>query len=222
MEGLLPDTLGARLRRLRIASRLSCRELARWLGRPHTVVSRWELDTLEPTPTDLVTLARALRVPIDQLLQDAALSVGRRWSSRSHPASRRVALGAALSAARQRSDVDLRTAVARTGISGRRILRIEGGVDPSLAELRLLAALVQRTQGDLIRSALAPPRSGVDKSEAPHVIARNRHHDGRLVYSVRRTRPLVRPTVEPAVTKGTRLVLNKCMFIPIVLGPLAA
>src|SRR5687768_10875463 len=93
--------LSERLARLRESAGMSQRSLGRRIGRSHSVISRWESGSLEPTIFDLEALGRQLRVKVDDLLLDSDIvEVRRRWSSRSHSVRHRRALGAAISAAR--------------------------------------------------------------------------------------------------------------------------
>lgn len=211
---------GSAIRAGRMARRLGTRQLARRLGRAHSVVSRWEAGILEPTFLDLDRIGRLLQVPLGSLV--LAGGPGRRWSSRSHPRRRRALVGEALGRARRAAGIDLRNAVRVTGIAGRRIDRIEGGADPSLAELRALLALVGLTAADLIDRVRTLRRAGsgtgLDTLEISPEVGAHRMS----------ARPVVRLVAsrkgvpEPGPDKETRVVLNKIMLVGVVLGPLAA
>lgn len=146
--------LGCQLAAARRASGLSQRRLARRIERRHSIVSRWESGEREPTAWDLDRLRRILGLDLDRLLAACALSSsGRRWSSRAHPQRKRAQLGRALAAARLAAKVSLAECV-RHGVLGRRLLRIEAGVDPSLQELRLLCDLYGYAVSDILRAAV--------------------------------------------------------------------
>lgn len=146
--------LGCQLAAARQASGLSQRRLARRIERRHSIVSRWESGEREPTAWDLDRLRRILGLDLDRLLAACALSsYGRRWSSRAHPQRKRAQLGRALAAARLAANVSLAECVGH-GVLGRRLLRIEAGVDPSLQELRLLCDLYGYGVSDILRAAV--------------------------------------------------------------------
>jgi transcriptional regulator with XRE-family HTH domain len=133
-------TLGGRLRRSRIGAGMSQRQLARRLERNASVVSRWEAGVLEPTVWDLYRLGRILRCSVCGLVAGAR-GPGRRWSSRSHVHRRRLAIGRALARARHAAGLTLADVVDATRIRGRRVIEIEAGRDPSLAEATTLVTL---------------------------------------------------------------------------------
>jgi hypothetical protein len=145
-----PVAIGDRLLALRTSRGLGVRALARHIERHHSIVSRWEHGRLEPTLVDLWRLSRSLQVDVDDLLADATGS-GRRWSSRSHSQRERRAIGGALRRARELAGLLLGSAIAASGIGGRRLLRIEAGADPSLEELQRLTAMAGVTAGSIVR-----------------------------------------------------------------------
>lgn len=61
-------TLGERSRIARVAQRKNLDEVAHAVGVHATTVSRWERDRAMPSPADLATLARCLRVTVAWLL----------------------------------------------------------------------------------------------------------------------------------------------------------
>jgi transcriptional regulator with XRE-family HTH domain len=156
-----PATVGRRLAAARVARSWSQRYVARRLRRPHSMVSRWEADVLEPSPWDLYRIARLLGTRPTQLLNDVVFAApARRWSSRSHPRDRRTALGQTLRRRRAHRGVGLEHAVAMTGIRGGRILQIESGADPSLGELIRFAETLDFSIDEALRNAVLdnPPR----------------------------------------------------------------
>lgn len=62
------DTIGGQIRRLRIENGFTQGRLAARLGVTRQAVSKWENDVAYPDITLLPSLARALRVTIDELL----------------------------------------------------------------------------------------------------------------------------------------------------------
>jgi transcriptional regulator with XRE-family HTH domain len=156
------ETLGQRLARLRRGRRMSLRTMAMRVGCDHALVLRWERDTREPSIWDLVALARVHATTPDALIAGAQLPVGRTWSSRAHPASRRRLLGAQLAAARRRRRLDPWDVYEATGIPGSRLLAIEHGADPSLEEARRLAAMVGMSLAELLM------RIGLDTGTGLH------------------------------------------------------
>jgi len=148
------DSLGARLARLRRSRRLSLRGLANRLRRDHSLILRWEQGRREPTLHDLAALARVFEVTVDDLVRDVCLTGERTWSSRAHVVTRRRLVGSRLQAARERQRLSVWNVYVRLDMDGRRLIAIEGGVDPRLAEARSLAALYGVTLEDLV----APPR----------------------------------------------------------------
>jgi transcriptional regulator with XRE-family HTH domain len=157
-----PPTLGAALRRAREERCLSQRAVARRLGRPHSIVSRWEAGIREPTLLDLGALGRVLGFSPDDLVAHTTPAPGgRRWSSRAHPRRRREMVGGRLRAARLAEGHTIRALRAATGISGERLLAIESGADPGIRELRALRSAL----GISLDEILAP--AGVDRTPAP-------------------------------------------------------
>jgi transcriptional regulator with XRE-family HTH domain len=137
-------------------------QLARALGRPQAVLSRWESGRLEPRLPDLVAVARALAIDLESLVDGAMTGPGRHRSGRGSPLEARRRVGDLLREARERSTLDTITVARRVGCSVRRLRRIEGGQEPSLAEL---GRLVQALQIPVMRVATAsldtpedPPR----------------------------------------------------------------
>lgn len=149
---------------MRMARSLTQRGLAVRLRRPHSMVSRWESDLIEPSPWDLYRLGRTTGTSVGGLLESCTLTAPtRRHSSRAYPLSRRVALGRVLVGRRSRRGFDLEEAVARTGILGGRILQIEAGADPSLREIVRLSEVFEFSIDEAIRNAILdncprPPR----------------------------------------------------------------
>lgn len=138
-----PPTVGDILRGQREELGLTVRSLARSIGRPHTIVSRWERGLREPTLLDLHRVCGALGLSVDAVFSLAAHPrAGRRWSSRAHSEAARRRVGSALALAR-RSRGLLPSDVRRFGgIPAQRLLAIEAGADPSLAELWRLRELL--------------------------------------------------------------------------------
>lgn len=153
------ESFGARIRRLRRARGLSLRGLALRLGRDHTLVLRWERGEREPTVWDVAAMARVLGATPDDLLAGARLAGNRAWSSRAHPPGPRRRLGLLLAASRRRLRLDAWDVYRATGIDGRRLLAIERGADPSLAEARGLIGLCG------LRLAEILPRVSLDVPE---------------------------------------------------------
>ena len=112
------------------------------IARDHAIVSRWESGEREPTLLDLAMVARVLRVPLDDLLTDVDVAgPGRRRSSRAHGKGARDAIGRNLRTARLTRRLRLTAVSGGSGIHPRRLLAIESGIDPTLAELTGLLAL---------------------------------------------------------------------------------
>lgn len=124
------------------------------LGCDHSLIVRWERGDREPAPQDLARLARIFRVGAGELLAGVTLGRGRVASSRSHSRSSRVRLGRRLAEERAMRAVGLWEIFAATGIDGRRVRAIEGGVDPSLGELRALCEAFEVPVGDVLDSRM--------------------------------------------------------------------
>lgn len=65
--------LGARLKAFRLRAGLNHTEVAAKMGISQGTYSRWEADKTEPTPTNVIALAMALGVSIEQLMADTSL-----------------------------------------------------------------------------------------------------------------------------------------------------
>jgi transcriptional regulator with XRE-family HTH domain len=152
--------LGSLLAAARKEAGLSQRRLARRIERRHSIVSRWEGGSREPTAWDLERLRRVLAFDLDVTLRRSLLSPGgRRWSSRAYGRARRERLSRALAAARMNAGVSLADCV-DSGLRGTRVLTIEAGVDPSLYELRLLCCLYGYSPAVIIRAAVLDKNPG--------------------------------------------------------------
>lgn len=133
--------IGQRLRELRVGDALSQREVGRRLRRSHCLVSRWESGQREPTLLDLIQLSLLYRVSTDALLASSVPeSRSRRWSSRAYSATERARVGQALRHHRLVLGISIRELRSLAGVSGWRLISIEGGADPSLNELRRIRA----------------------------------------------------------------------------------
>jgi transcriptional regulator with XRE-family HTH domain len=134
-------SVGDQLRIARERRRLSQRILAYRLARDHCMVSRWESNQREPTLFDLTGIARVLKTTVMDLLAgvDAPISA-RGCSSRAYGATRRAELGHRWEDARRRRGMTVWDLYRATGIPGRRLRRIEEGVDVGVGEAIALAA----------------------------------------------------------------------------------
>lgn len=145
------DRTRSAVRALRRDNGLTQRDLGQLVGRSQSVVSRWERGLLAPTIPDLAILSVHLGQPIDALAA-AFCGPGRRRSRRGDSAAKRRQIGLALRTARQTAELDRWTVARRTGITPRRLHRLEGGAQPSMAEFAALAAVLS-TLVDLISDA---------------------------------------------------------------------
>jgi transcriptional regulator with XRE-family HTH domain len=127
----------------------------------HTLVLRWEHGEREPTLHDLPVLARILEVTLGDLLDDVELPSIRTWSSRAHDRGERLRLGGRLRLARERRDLSVWDVYVASGISGGRLLRIERGNDPSLAEACQLARLYELAIEDLVMPSRVDSRQDI-------------------------------------------------------------
>ncbi len=119
------------------------------------MVSRWESGDREPTVFDLISLARVLSVALAALVDRAERpGIGRRSASRAGSRSDRLALGRGLLVARRGVRMSLADAASATTIPTWRLMRIEAGCDPTIAELRAL----QRVIGFEIRALVGRAR----------------------------------------------------------------
>ena len=133
---------GNRILRARERQHLTQSELGRVIGRPQSVISRWERRTLEPTVEDLVAVAAALATPLGDLLDRALPGPGRRRSRRGEASGPRKRFGRLLRSIREDADLDPYTVARAARIPPRRLRQIEEGAGPGLAEVdRLLRAI---------------------------------------------------------------------------------
>jgi transcriptional regulator with XRE-family HTH domain len=129
-------TIGQRLVALRVDRGLGQRELARRLCRDHSVVSRWEAGTREPTLLDLWHVTRVLESSLDDFLDGVRLPArSRRLSSRAYSPSERAAIGRRLRSLRLRARLRAGEVADALGCSAHRLAAIEAGADPSLADV---------------------------------------------------------------------------------------
>lgn len=187
----LREPFGNRLRRLRVARRISQRGLALRLHCDHTLILRWENGAREPAPQDLARLARVLGVSADELLQGAVLDRGRVASSRSHGKESRARLGSRLAQRRRRASLGLWDVYLATGILGRRLRAIEAGADPSLDELRRLAAALDLSVAKILSCSI------LDTSRLPQRVPESTHPD-----SMDQAEMASDPRAELATTNG--------------------
>lgn len=69
----MDETLGQRIKQLRLGRGMTQEELARLMGGPNRgQISKWESDTDTPSLNNLQGLAKALNVTIDELVNDEA------------------------------------------------------------------------------------------------------------------------------------------------------
>ena len=144
------ESLGTRFALLRRGRRLSLRGLANRLHRYHSLILRWEQGRREPTLRDLAALARVFEMTVDELLRDVCLTGERTWSSRAYALPQRKMVGSRLRLAREYRGLSVWDVYVALGLGGRRLIAIEDGADPSLAEARSLVTLYQVTLEDLI------------------------------------------------------------------------
>ena len=151
----MPETvLGARLAIARRKAGLSQRRLARRLRRPHSMVSRWESGSREPTVFDVADYAKAVAVPMHVLLSGRGpQQCTRRWSSRAHGWHLRTGFGRQLGLARVEASITRAGVFEATGIRGLRLAKIEAGADPSVRELYLLRDLYRLDLAEAVRRA---------------------------------------------------------------------
>lgn len=126
----LNSVLAAQRRRLG----LSQVELAARLGRPQSVISRWESRDRALTPGDLGDVAAALELDVDDLLSSEVPRDRRRRSSRARPRGERTRVGRNIAVARLQRAGDPVVVAKSVGISPYRLWRIERGVDMTLFE----------------------------------------------------------------------------------------
>jgi transcriptional regulator with XRE-family HTH domain len=150
-----PRPLGAQIGALRRSCGLSQLEVARRIGRPQSIVSRWERGDRDPTPADVVALCAVLGVDPAELLAVSAPSVSaRRRGSRSLTPRLRVAFGVRLRLAREEQRLDPLEVHQRTGITPYELRRAEearGGL--SMGALQRLMALYGVSLADLLSPA---------------------------------------------------------------------
>lgn len=133
---------GTQIRRAREGLRMTQSELGQLIGRPQSVVSRWERRTLEPTIEDLAAVATALATPLGNLLDRALPGPGRRRSRRGLSAEGRRRFGHVLRSIREDAGLDPYTVARAARIPPRRLRQIEEGAQPGLDEVdRLLGAI---------------------------------------------------------------------------------
>lgn len=155
------EPLGACLRRGRRAAGLTQAALGAALGRPQSVIARWEAGRLEPTQPDLRAAAACLGVPLEAFLAAPGGAPPRRRSRRGRDRAAAQAWGAALRAARRAAGFDPVTLARRTHLTARRLRQLEAGADPSLAELRRLRAVLAELDGaTLARAGLLCAKNG--------------------------------------------------------------
>ena len=139
--GPAPESLGRRLRLLRLQAGLTQAGLGAAVARPQSLVARWERDRLEPRLGELVRLAVRLAVPLEELLE-APSGAPRRRSGRGRDVVAARRLGLSLRAARVDAGLHPLTAARRARLTPRRLRQIEQGADPSLDEVRRLRRAV--------------------------------------------------------------------------------
>lgn len=138
---------------MRRARGLTQAEVGRCVGRAQSVVSRWERGLLEPTLSDLVTMASLLDRPLGEIATSFR-GPGRQRSRRGDPLERRRRIGTCLRAARLADDLDAWTVARRTAITPRRLARLERGAEPSIAELRSLISVLPAFTDGLLHGEL--------------------------------------------------------------------
>ena len=158
-----PEAFGSRLRRVRLERGLSQRAVARRLGRPSSLVCRWESGLREPTIVDLALLCGALGILEGQLLDGVARpAIRRRSSSRAHSARLRRAVGGRLRAERVALGIDHRSVYERIAMRGTRLEQIEGGTDASVGELLDLRCLLNLRVAKLVARARLDAQRDLD------------------------------------------------------------
>lgn len=70
---------GQQLRAIRRKQKLTQMEVETKSGIPQTTLSRWERDQGEPTASDIIKLAAALGVTVNELLGDPAFEFGDKY-----------------------------------------------------------------------------------------------------------------------------------------------
>jgi integrase/recombinase XerD len=134
------QTIGERLAHARRERALSQLDVGSVLGRPQSIVSRWETGERAMTPHEFVELANLVALDPDELLRTArVLRDHRLRSSRARPRSERLAVGGAIAASRKRAALDPVVTARHAGLSVYRLWRIEGGYDTTLFELAAIA-----------------------------------------------------------------------------------
>jgi hypothetical protein len=165
------ETLGERIRALRVERGLSQRMVAMRLERDHALVVRWERDEREPSIWDVARLSRHIyRIPPEEMLDGVTIITRRTWSSRKHPVQRREELGRRLAAERERLALDAWDVLERSGVPGSRLRHVEGGGDPSLSELLALSRVYGRSNNGVPkvpRSIQTDPAGNAYDSDDP-------------------------------------------------------
>jgi transcriptional regulator with XRE-family HTH domain len=161
MADALNDVLAARRRGLRLTQV----ELAARLGRPQSIVSRWESRDRAMTPAELLDVAAELALSVDELLAGSVPRDRRRRSSRARCTDDRQRLGRAMAALRRAKGMDPVAVAARVGVSPYRRWRLEAGVDMTLFEFaRLCTALKVSPSAAL--GVLRQPGASADSADA--------------------------------------------------------
>ena len=147
-------SVGAAIRAARVDVSISQREVARRIARTPSMVSRWESGDREPTVFDLVSIGRVVGVsPAVLVEQTERAGIGRRWSCRATSWRNRAALGRGLRLARREAGISLVGAASASGIPTWRLLRIEAGSDPTIAEVCALRRVVRFDVRALVEQA---------------------------------------------------------------------
>jgi transcriptional regulator with XRE-family HTH domain len=138
-------------------------ELAAKIGRPQSMVSRWESRDRAMTPSELLDVARALALSIDELLSGIVPRDRRRRSSRARCACDSLRLGRSLAVLRRMRGMDPVAVAAVVGISPYRLWRLEAGVDMTLFEFARLCAALEVSPSAVLGVLTGAPLSPLAK-----------------------------------------------------------
>jgi integrase/transcriptional regulator with XRE-family HTH domain len=164
------QTLGERLAEQRRRRGLSQVLVAARLGRPQSVISRWEAAERAMTLAEFVELARLLELDPDQVLAGTHVLRERRLrSSRARGREERLAVGLAIARTRTRATLDPVVVARGAGLSPYRLWRIEGGVDATLFEVVALARALSVSPSEFIgpQNLTIDPASPKSSGAAP-------------------------------------------------------
>lgn len=138
---------------IRRARGLTQQQVGEQLGRSQSVVSRWERGVLAPTVPDLVALAGILTVGAYEL-GIAFVDRGRCRSRHGDSIESRRGLGSRLRTARLASELEGWDVARRSGMTARRLRRLEAGGQPSISEFLALARVLPQLRSSLESTSL--------------------------------------------------------------------